>query len=45
MASSNQHQRGRDAKTGQFVPVDVAKRRPATTVVEKYKTGKNGPKN
>jgi len=26
---------GRDAKTGQFVPVDEAKRRPATTTVER----------
>ncbi|MFC4193230.1 hypothetical protein ACFQFS_09570 [Novosphingobium lubricantis] len=45
MANNNQHERGRDARTGQFIPVDVAQRRPATTVVERYKTGKNGPKN
>jgi hypothetical protein len=25
---------GRDAKTGQFIPVDVARRRPNTTTVE-----------
>ena len=25
---------GRDAKTGRFIPVDKAKRRPKTTVVE-----------
>jgi len=29
--------RGRDAKTGEFIPVSEAKRRPATTVVEKVK--------
>jgi hypothetical protein len=39
------HERGRDAGNGQFIPVKVAERRPKTTVVEKYKTGKNGPKN
>jgi hypothetical protein len=27
--------RGRDAKTGQFVPVPVARQRPNTTVVER----------
>ena len=32
MASTTR--RGRDAGTGQFVPVRVAERRPATTVVE-----------
>ena len=26
---------GRSAKTGQFVPIDVAERRPATHVVER----------
>ena len=26
---------GRDAKTGQFIPVKEAKRRPSTTVVER----------
>lgn len=30
---------GRDAKTGQFIPVSKAKRRPATTVVETIKVG------
>ena len=25
---------GRDAKTGEFIPVEEAKRRPSTTVVE-----------
>jgi hypothetical protein len=39
------HRRGRDARTGEFIPVRVAERRPSTTVVETYKTGKNGPKN
>lgn len=28
------NKRGRDAKTGQFIPVKEAKRRPNTTVVE-----------
>lgn len=28
---------GRDAKTGQFIPVKVARRRPSTTVVETIK--------
>lgn len=42
---SNDHKRGRDARTGEFVPVKVAVRRPSTTVVETYKTGKKGPKN
>ncbi|MFA4846504.1 MAG: hypothetical protein WC654_08200 [Patescibacteria group bacterium] len=31
---------GRDAKTGRFVSVEVAKKRPATTVVETIKKGK-----
>lgn len=29
---------GRDAKTGEFIPVKDAKRRPSTTVVETIKT-------
>ena len=43
--SKGTHERGRDAKTGRIIPVEVARRRPATTVVEVYKTGKKGPKN
>lgn len=39
------HERGRDAKTGEFIPVKEAQRRPNTTVVETYKTNKNGPRN
>lgn len=31
--------RGRDAKTGQFVPIKVAERRPSTTVIETIKVG------
>ncbi len=31
---------GRDAKTGQFIPVKEAERRPTTTVVETIKKGK-----
>ena len=36
---------GRDAKTGEFIPVSEAKRRPNTTVVETMKrppSAKNG---
>lgn len=32
--SSSTSKIGRDAKTGQFIPVKEANRRPATTVVE-----------
>lgn len=42
---NNTHQRGRDARNGQFIPVQVAERRPSTTVIETYKTGKIGPRN
>jgi hypothetical protein len=28
---------GRDARTGRFIPVEEAKRRPTTTVVERIK--------
>lgn len=45
MADRNTHERGRDASTGQFITVREAERRPRTTVVERYKTGKHGPKN
>ncbi len=31
---------GRDAKTGEFIPVKEAKRRPSTTVVETIKKKK-----
>ena len=31
---------GRDAKTGKFIPVKEAKKRPRTTVVETIKRGK-----
>ena len=31
---------GRDAKTGKFLPIDVAKRRPSTTVIETIKRPK-----
>jgi hypothetical protein len=39
------HERGRDAGSGQFIPVKEAERRPSTTVVETYNTNKDGPKN
>lgn len=32
--------RGRDAKTGKFIPIKVAKRRPSTTVIETIKVGR-----
>lgn len=32
--------KGRDAKTGKFIPIREAKRRPSTTVVEKVKVGR-----
>jgi len=31
--------RGRDAKTGKFIPIKEAKRRPSTTVIETVKVG------
>ena len=40
------HTRGRDAGSGQFIPVKEAQRRPKTTVVETFDTDKDGkPKN
>jgi hypothetical protein len=33
---------GRDAKTGEFIPVKEAQRRPNTTTVETVKTPKKG---
>jgi len=39
--SGGTHQIGRDAKTGEFIRVKEAQRRPSTTVVE---TIKNPPK-
>lgn len=35
---------GRDAKTGQFIPVSEAIKRPATTIVETIKGGKGSKK-
>jgi hypothetical protein len=35
--------KGRDARTGQFIPVEEARRRPSTTVVERVPLpGKGG---
>lgn len=31
--------RGRDSKTGQFIPIKVATKRPSTSTVEKIKVG------
>jgi hypothetical protein len=39
------HERGRDAGSGQFIPVEVADRRKKTAVVETYQTNKKGPRN
>jgi hypothetical protein len=39
------HKRGRDAGSGQFIPVKVAANRPKTTIVETYRTNKDGPVN
>lgn len=38
--SNKTRKAGRDAKTGQFITVDAARRRPATTVVETIKNRK-----
>jgi hypothetical protein len=35
---------GRDGKTGEFIPVKEAKRRPNTTTVETIKPSKDGKK-
>jgi hypothetical protein len=37
---SRENKIGRDAKTGQFIPVKEAEKRPKTTVVETIKKGK-----
>lgn len=37
MAKKNTFKVGRDAKTGKFIPVKEAERRPSTTVVETIK--------
>lgn len=44
MAKYETHERGRDAGSGQFIPVKVATHRPRTTVVETYHVGKKGPR-
>jgi hypothetical protein len=36
------NKRGRDAGSGQFIPVKVAENRPKTAIVETFKTDKNG---
>lgn len=33
--------RGRDAGSGKFIPVSVAKRRPTTAIVQRIKIGKH----
>jgi len=40
MATKKTFKVGRDAKTGQFIPVKEAVKRPSTTVVETIKKGK-----
>jgi len=42
MSKSKTFPLGRDAKTGQFVPVKEAERRPATTVVERIPKAGHG---
>lgn len=37
---SNSYKRGRDAKSGRFLPVEVAKRRKSTAIVETVKKKK-----
>lgn len=37
--------KGRDAKTGRFIPIKEAERRPATTVIEKVKVGPTKKRN
>ena len=37
MAKQKTHEVGRDAKSGKFIPVDEARRRKATAVVERIK--------
>ena len=34
-AKPNTVRRGRDARTGQWIPLEEAKKRPATTVIER----------
>ncbi len=40
MAKSGTQKIGRDAKTGQYIPVDKAKKNPSTTVIETIKKPK-----
>jgi hypothetical protein len=40
MAGAKPQKIGRDAKTGEFIPVKVAQRRPSTTTVETIKPSK-----
>lgn len=42
MAKQTPNQIGRDARTGQFIPVREAERRPSTTVVETRTPPKKG---
>lgn len=44
MAKKSTTKIGRDAKTGEFIPVKEAIRRPKTTVVETIKKGGGGKK-
>jgi hypothetical protein len=39
---SDKGKRGRDAGSGQFIPVKVAERRSRTAIVETFKRDKNG---
>lgn len=44
MSSNKTTPRGRDAKSGQFIPVREAQRRPSTTVVERIPVRSSAPK-
>jgi len=39
MAAKGTTKIGRDAKTGRFIPVEKAKERPSTTIVETIRSG------
>ncbi|MDB5957505.1 MAG: hypothetical protein JWP60_4113 [Ramlibacter sp.] len=44
MSGNKTTPRGRDAKSGQFIPVREAQRRPSTTVVERVAVRSPAPK-
>ena len=44
MSGQKSRKIGRDARTGEFIPVAEAKRRPNTSVIETVKPPKEAPK-